>query len=147
MELIQIIYNILLFGGGFVLIIMITSFLLSKAKAQELPYERTPEKVIISDQIIRSRVDYQNQVASILPTNQLQWEQGQIRNQSVQSKPQIFPIDQKQQREVKIVRKPTVRETARTKETEAEKKVNGKRYTIVNEDQKKSNSRVINFYL
>lgn len=146
MELIQIIYNILLFGGGFVLVIMIVSFMLSKSKQQELPHARVAEKILVSEQIIRSRVNYQNQVASILPSNQLQWEQSEIRNRSVQQVPQIFPIDQKQLREVKVVRKPTVREDTKARATE-ERKANGRRYTIVNDDQRKSNSRVINFYL
>ena len=146
MELIQIIYSILLFGGGFLLVIMIVSFMLSKSKAHELPYTRVPEKVAISNQIIRSRVNYQNQIASVLPSYRIHKEQNEIRNQSQQLRLQIFPIDQIQPREVKIVRKPTVREDAKIRTTE-ERKMNGRRYTIVNEDQKNSSNRAINFYL
>lgn len=146
MELIQIIYSILLFGGGFVLVIMIVSFMLSKSKVQDLPYARVQEKVTISNQIIRTRANYHNQVASAFTNNHVHKEQNEIRNISQQARPQIFPIDQIQPREVKIVRKPTVREEARNKATE-ERKMNGRRYTIVNEDQRKSSNRAINFYL
>lgn len=146
MELIQIIYNVLLFGGGFVIVLMIILYMLSKSKAQELPYKRVKESVAVSDQLIRARVNYQNQIASILPSNQLQWEQSEIRTKSLQPRPQIFPIDQIQQREVKIVRKPTVKGEAKTR-TMDDRNSNGKRYTIVNEDQKRSGSRAINFYL
>ena len=81
-----------------------------------------------------------------MPTNQLQWEQSEIRTKSLQPRPQIFPIDQTQQREVRIVRKPTVKGEAKTR-TMDDRNSNGKRYTIVNEDQKRSGSRAINFYL
>ncbi len=146
MELIQIIYNVLLFGGGFVIVVMIILYMLSKSKAQELPYTRVREKATVSDQMIRARVNYHNQIASILPSNQLQWEQSEIRTRNLQPRPQIFPIDQIQQREVKIVRKPTVKDVTKTR-TMDDRKSNGKRYTIVNEDQRRSGSRAINFYL
>lgn len=146
MELIQIIYNVLLFGGGFVILLMIILYVLSKSKVHELPHKRVRENLAVSDQLIRSRVNYQNQIASILPSNQLQWEQSEIRTKSLQPRPQIFPIDQTQQREVKIVRKPTVKGEAKTR-TMDDRNSNGRRYTIVNEEQKRAGSRAINFYL
>lgn len=146
MELIQIIYNILLFGGALVLFIMIVSYILSKYRNIEKNNNKRTEIGILSDQTLRTRINYQNQVASILPSNHLQLEQSEFRHHLVQSKPRIFPIDQIHLREVKIVRKPTVREEQKTRTIENKLSIN-KRYTIVNESQRKPNSRVINFYL
>ncbi len=145
MELIHIIYNILLFGGGFVLVIMIFSFVLSKSRQQENLNNRIAKREA-SEQLVKARVNYQNQVASVVPRSKLQWEQSEIRQSTNQQLPKIFSIDQIQQREVKVVRKPTVREDQKTKVTEERNSIS-KRYTIVNENQRKTNSRVINFYL
>lgn len=145
MELIHIIYNILLFGGGFVLVIMIFSFVLSKSRQQENLNNRIAKREA-SEQLVKARVNYQNQVASVVPRSKLQWEQSEIRQNTNQQLPKIFSIDQIQQREVKVVRKPTVREDQKTKVTEERNSIS-KRYTIVNENQRKTNSRVINFYL
>ncbi|MEW6653310.1 MAG: hypothetical protein AB1394_07550 [Bacteroidota bacterium] len=146
MELIQIIYSILLLGGAFVLVIMIFSYTVSKTRRQALRRNQQFEKSNISEQLVRERVSYQNQVASVLPAAKLQWEQSKIRQNTSQVKPKIYPIDQLQQREVKVVRKPTVREE-QTFRTTQERFNNGKRYTIINESQNKPNNRVINFYL
>lgn len=145
MELIHIIYNILLFGGGFVIVLMVFSFVLSKSRQQENLNNRLATREA-SEQLIRSRVNYLNQVASVVPRSKLQWEQNEIRQNTIQPIPKIFSIDQIQPREVKVVRKPTVREEQKTIVTE-ERNTNSKRYTIVNENQRKTNSRVINFYL
>ncbi|KAF0152329.1 MAG: hypothetical protein FD143_1251 [Ignavibacteria bacterium] len=146
MELIQIIYNILLFGGGFVLAIMIVSYVVSKTRQQELRSNYQIEKSNISEQLVRERVSYQNQAPSILPANQLQREQNKIRPNAAQSNPNVFPIDQFQPRELKVVRKSSASEEQKTRTTQ-ERLNNGRRYTIVNESISKSNSRVINFYL
>lgn len=146
MELIQIIYSILLLGGAFVLVIMIFSYTVSKTRRQALRRNQQFEKSNVSEQLVRERVSYQNQVASVLPAAKLQWEQSKIRQNTSQVKPKIYPIDQLQQREVKVVRKPTVREE-QTFRTTQERFNNGKRYTIINESQNKPNNRVINFYL
>jgi len=145
MELIHIIYNILLFGGVFLLVVVIISYSLSKSRQSEIKNHQIINNSI-PERIVKARTNFQHQMAPVTQSSKLQWEQNYLRKKTLQVTPKIFTIEHHQPREIKVVRKPTVREEQETKVTE-ERIFNGKRYTIVNENQKKSNSRVINFYL
>jgi len=137
MQLIEIITDVLLYGGFLLLIVILVSFFLSRTKREE-PAEI--KRVIIHQKLQMPRV--------------INYDQAMIRNQ-IPNAPQIHFINH--QKELKVVRKPTVTERQAPEniyEREREKtsprvtNENGQRYTIVNEEQQKGKkARVINFYL
>ncbi|MBI1936639.1 MAG: hypothetical protein HYS25_00800 [Ignavibacteriales bacterium] len=137
MQLIEIITDVLLYGGFLLLIVILVSFFLSRTKREE-PAEI--KRVVIHQKLQMPRV--------------INYDQAMIRNQ-VPNAPQIHFINH--QKELKVVRKPTVTERQAPEniyEREREKtsprvtNENGQRYTIVNEEQQKGKkARVINFYL
>lgn len=137
MQLIEIITDVLLYGGFLLLIVILVSFFLSRTKKEE-PAEI--KRVIIHQKLQAPQV--------------INYDQAAIRGQFANT-PQIHYINR--QKEVKVVRKPTVTDRQapeniyeREREKSSLRFTNGesKRYTIVNEEQQKSKkARVINFYL
>lgn len=141
MELIQIIYSIVVYGGVFVVILLVFLFALSKARTTNVNQTKSPELALVTQSIEHSQV--QNSHKNNYHTD----EQIILRKLSDQQ-PQIFNIDQTKHREVNIIRKPTFHTaTEFTKDSYDERNRNSSRYTVVNEQMKKTNSKVMNFYL
>ncbi len=134
MELIDIISTILFFGGGLLILVVLISFFSSKMRGdnQEL-YRKNKRQSQASKNIIRPF----KSSAPRLPGN----TGDQI--------PQIFQLEQIRPREIKMIRKPTVRETSteETAKSKEQQNANGEknRYTIVNEEQKKIRGQVVNY--
>jgi hypothetical protein len=137
MELIQLIYDILLFGWVLLLLVVVISFIHSRKKAkkdnfQQVNFESINRKTVIK-QNQNSEVEHQ-------------------RNGQTTTNLQIFRINQYRQKEVKVVRQPTLNERNTQERTYSEdEQVNktsgdGKRYTIVNEKIKDSRSNAANYY-
>ena len=139
MELIQIIYDILLFGGILLVCVIIISYLMSKSRIEE-------------QGSFNSTWSGLNQKPSELQ-RKINYEQELFRKKITSIPPQIFSIDDLKPKAVKIIRKATVSKRDLQEEIRIEErhlnKTNGgtKRYTIVNEELKKSRSRAVNFYL
>ena len=137
MELVQIIYDILIFGGALLLLVIAVSYLIAKSKRNDLAISNNyyPGTVVAN----------KNQVM-------LQQEQILARMNNAKKYPVVYQLDQRPNKEVKILRKPTVTkqeimERIRQEEN-AFRKTNGnrKRYTIVNDEMKKTfKPNVINF--
>lgn len=137
MQLIEIITDVLLYGGFLLLVVVFVSFFLSRTKKEE-PNEI--KRVVIHQKLQMPRV--------------INYDQATIRNQ-IPNTPQIHFINH--QKELKVVRKPTVTdrqapeniyEREREKTSQRITDGNSQRYTIVNEEmQKGKKARVINFYL
>ncbi len=139
MELIQIIYNILLLGGTLLVCVIIISYLMSKSRIEEeVSYNSGDSRLNQKSLYLQRKINY---------------EQELFRKKISSIPPQIFPIDDLKPKEVKIIRKPTVSKRDLQEEIRIEEKHlnktngNGKRYTIVNEERKKSRSHAVNFYL
>lgn len=139
MELIQIIYDILLFGGILLVCVIIISYLISKSRIEEKGS-------------FNSAWSSLNQKPSELQ-RKINYEQELFRKKIASIPPQIFSIDDLKPKAVKIIRKSTVSKRDLQAEIRMEENHlnktdgNGKRYTIVNEELKKSRSRAVNFYL
>jgi hypothetical protein len=136
MELIQIISKILVYGGSALIVVIALSFLIARKKKDK----------------IKNSI---NNVPSIVVYNRNSFaannEQIVQRRNSTVNVPIVYPIDPRINRDVKILRKPTVTKKEiqeRIKQEENSfKRTNGtkKRYTIVNDELKKSsNFNVIN---
>jgi hypothetical protein len=139
MELIQIIYDVLFFGISLLILVVVISFLLSKNSNRD----RTNHNADGVEPLIRMTGEIHNS----------NMEQQLQRKNQTNANLHIFRIDQHRPKEVKIVRKPTIIDRASQEKIRDEesplKKTNGdkKRYTIVNDDMKKTRSSVANFYL
>jgi len=139
MELVQIIYNILLFVGTLLVCVIIISYLMSKSRIEE--------------EVFYNSADSSLNQRSLLQQSKINYEQELFRKKMSSIPPQIFPIDNLKPKEVKLIRKPTVskrdsQEEIRIEERHLDKtNGNGKRYTIVNDEVKKSRFRAANFYL
>ncbi len=130
MQLIDIIFNVLIFGGALLVIVVFISYIVSKSRDEEQSYKSVlpPKPIVVRNQI----------------------EQPILRNQNL-NVVQLYNTP----KELKVVRKPTVAkreppENLYEHERLPKRKTgdNGKRYTIVNEEMQKSHKpRVINFYL
>ncbi len=138
MELIQIIYDILIFGGALLLVVIAISFLISRTKKKEI----VNSAVIIPSVVIPKRV-----------TAISNSEQFYYRKNSPPPSPVVYQIDPRLNRDVRILRKPTVTKQEIQERIKQEEKSfkhtngNGKRYTIVNEEMNKSSrAKVMNFY-
>jgi pyruvate-formate lyase len=139
MELIEIIFDVLTYGGSLLVIVVIISYAMSRTNHKENPEISLIKKV----------------EPLFLNTGKLNSEQAKLRNDSIKHVPVIYLVDTRKNRDLKIVRKPTVhdresQENFRQKENPPirKTKTNGSRYTIVNEELAKSQKpRVINFYL
>ncbi|MEW6193952.1 MAG: hypothetical protein AB1521_02210 [Bacteroidota bacterium] len=130
MQLIDIIFTVLIFGGALLVIVVFISYIVSKTRDEEQSNKSAlpPKPIIIRNQI----------------------EQPILRNQN----PSVVQLYYNP-KELKVVRKPTVAkreppENIYEHERLSKRKTgdNGKRYTIVNEEMQKSHKpKVINFYL
>lgn len=139
MELIEIISNILIYGASLFVIVILISFVLSKTRTEEAPYNRyqAPQMThpLISQPSVVNR------------------EQKTFRKNQTVSYPQIFQLDNIIPKEIKVVRKPTVAKRVIQEEMRFDTKHlsktdgNGTRYRIVNEEMKKSGIKAANFYL
>ena len=139
MELIQIIYDILLYGGILLICVIIISYLMSRSR--------------IEDEVNYSSVDSSSNPKSLLLQSKINYEQELFRKKTSSAQPQIFLIDNLEPKEVKIIRKQTVSKRDSQEEIRIEEKHlnktngNGKRYTIVNDEIRKTKIRAANFYL
>ena len=134
MELIEIISDILVFGGVMLVLVVLISFFLSKAKLES--GNASTNKALTNSTAAQLRINN---------------EQKDFRkNQSVVN-PQIFQLNNYSSRELKIVRKRTVdtRDVQERMMPDNEHLVstngNRTRYTIVNDELNKS-SKAANFY-
>lgn len=133
MQLIDIIFNVLLFGGALLIVVVFFSYLLSKSRGEDEPYK----KLESTDKPNNSRA------------NKL--EQPTIRYQQSN----VIPLYNSAPKELKVVRKPTVAKREPPQNLYEHERIpkrktngNGQRYTIVNEEMQKTRKpRVINFYL
>ena len=139
MELIQIIYDVLLWGATLLVCVIIISYLMSRSKTEEeASYNSSNSIVRQKSSSLQSKISY---------------EQELFRKKIPSVPPLIFPIDDSKPKVVKIIRKSTVSNRETQEELRIEEKHldktngNGKRYTIVNDDMKKSRFRAANFYL
>lgn len=139
MELIEIISDILIFGGVLLILVVLISFFLSKAKQGD---ERT--------NIHRT---LPNVSTSFSAQPRMNKEQQVFRKNQTAAYPQIFQLNNYMSKELKIVRKRTVDTRDAQERIMSDdrhlKATNGSgtRYTIVNEEIKKSSIKAANFYL
>jgi hypothetical protein len=139
MELIEIISDILILGGVLLILVVLISFFLSKAKQED---ERS--------NIHRT---LPNITTSFSVQPRMNKEQKAFRKNQTAAYPQIFQLNNYMSKELKIVRKRTV-DTRDVQERRIFddghlKATNGSgtRYTIVNEEINKSSIKAANFYL
>jgi hypothetical protein len=139
MELVEIISNVLIFGGALLFFVVMISFILSKMKREENPaFSHRPKR------LKKSKIETDNTVND---------EQGIFRKNQNSASPQIFQLDNARQREIKIIRKPTALTRERKENSRPDSNLpaktegNGTRYTIVNDELKKSPIKAANFYL
>lgn len=134
MELVEIISTILIFGSGLLLIVVIVSFFISKAK------EEIPDPLRYYKPVAKSNVGKQI----------LNFEQQMMREKQSTPTPKIFQLDQFKSKEVKKIRKISSSERLSDERYYAEEisksKTRPTRYTIVNDQIKKSSNRAMNFY-
>jgi len=138
MELIQIIYEILIFGGALLFLVIGISFLLSISK------KRTMKKNV--NNIVPAIIPQKNILVST------QEEFLQRNNKTDRNAAIVYQIDPMINRDLKLLRKSTVTKTEiqdRNRQEEIgyrKTKDNRKRYTIVNEEMRKTvKQNVINF--
>lgn len=138
MDFIDIISEILLYGSGLLVFVIVISFALSKAKAGDF-----------------SVISYKGdnyKTRKIIPLSKINNEQGILRNNQTIAYPQIFRLENQKPKEIKIIRKSTVTKRDSQESMRVDSKNfsrtngDGLRYTIVNEEQKKQSTKVSNFY-
>jgi hypothetical protein len=138
MELIQIIYDILIYGGCLLFFVVVVSYFMSKIK-KDNDYGLLPKTVL-------PKQTNQN-------NESLSGEQRMMRQSNTSSYPQIFVLNQIKPKEVKMVRTQTLEKRDiqvknRFEENHSNRtNGNGKRYKIVNDEMHKSRFNVANFYL
>ena len=135
MELIQIITTVLIFGSGLLLVVVVVSFLLSKVKEVD-NHEQHGRGNFHSDPVYFHRSANREQLT--------------MRNKQSMPVPKIFQLDQFKPHEVKTIRKRSSAdrlsdEKYYSKEI-AKTKTKTSRYTIVNDQIKKSSHKAMNFY-
>jgi hypothetical protein len=138
MELIEIIFTILILSGGFLFVVILVSYFISRRKRND---------IVLSENTVYSKPVYSRYV-------QQQFEQSAINREINNHQPIIFHFDNIKNRSTKIVRKQTfpdreIQESLRSKNTDPNSKnpSNGKRYKIVNEELNKDRKPfVVNFY-
>lgn len=135
MELIEIIYSILIITGFLFGIIVITSFLISKARGPVIRQINKIEPTPIFAHV-------QNSASRLIREEQQRISTNRISTQNLYQ-----PTQRKD--EVNIIRIPNSQQQTLTIEQIEERKKNGKglRYSIVNEKVKSINTRASNFYL
>ena len=136
MELVDIVSTLLIFGSGLLLVVVVISFLLSKAREEENLDRRHSNKLHN-----RSKPSKQN----------LNYEQQMMRDKQFTPSPKVFQLDQFKPKEANRIRKISSSERLSDERYYAQKKdkTNTKttRYTIVNDTAKKQPNKVMNFYL
>lgn len=145
MELIAIIYNILIIGGGLLLVVVFFSFIVYRFNPRK---DTTPsgKKISYIKPNIPPRI-----ISNGHALDRLNIEHHTLQPQSI-----IHQIDQAKGRsELKIIRKQTTNNDHPEKDFlefqknhEEKNNGNGSRYTIVNEEiRKTAKQKVVNFYL
>lgn len=137
MELIEIIYDIAILGAGLLIVVVIISYISSRAS------HKSKSKVS----------DFKRNQAVLVPSPVLNYDQGLMRRNVSNQQPLIFHVDQLKNKELKIVRKPTFssqdipdyhRESSPPQFRSDN--MNGARYTIVNDELTRYRKpHVINF--
>lgn len=146
MELIQIIFNILVFGGGFFILAVLIAFFISKSREPQKnglsKSDLLPRKLPIQpyeSNLVRQKIYWSDERSSQIT---------QTANRTSNIGARIYEIDKLQSRELKIVRKVKTDEAMTIEQLEERlKKVNANRYSIVNDKLKKMNNRAANYYL
>jgi len=139
MELIEIIYKILILGGILLVCVIVVSYLISRTKGEDNFSNDSMEEIVNKKYTPEQEI--------------INYEQILLRKKSASPQPKIFHIDDSKPKAVKIIRKPTVSQRDIQEEIRLEEmhlnlaERNGKRYTIVNDQMKKSKFRAANFYL
>ena len=137
MELVQIIYDILIFGGALLMIVIAVSYLLSKSKQGSIKnsVNRTPNIII--------------QKSNPMVFNQ---QQVLYKDEAFIPSANIYKIGSGANKDLKIIRKPTFTDNESPQNNLVSRPTghptngNGRRYTIVNEEMKKTlKPTVINF--
>ncbi len=138
MELIEIISDIIIYGGLLLVVVVGFSFFLSKTKTETeslAPHKSMPDK--------------SRQISTLQKIN---YEQSLSRKNQAGAYPQIFSLENFKPKEIKIIRKSTVakRESQESMRFDSKSLTrtdgSGIRYTIVNEEQKKKSLKASNFY-
>ncbi len=138
MELIDIIFDVLVFGGALLLIVILVSYLISRSNNKGM--EIRQESVI--------------KPPSVFKNSSARKEQPVYRNNSRANRPVIIEVDHTKNRELKIVRKYSLSDRDDQQNVQRIKKTGsgsgrpaGSRYTIVNEEMNKDKKRMaVNFF-
>lgn len=138
MELIEIIFTILILSGGFLFVVILVSYFISRRKRND---------IVLSENTAYAKPVYSRYV-------QQQFEQSAINREINNHQPIIFHFDNIKNRPTKIVRKQTfldreIQESIRFRSTNSTSKnlSNGNRYKIINEELSKDQKPfVVNFY-
>lgn len=121
MEIVPIIYNILIFGGAILTLVIVISFVMSKTSRNQ-ENDQLREKYLTPQPMY---IDHNS-------------TQGHLSEQ----KPVIFPITALENRDIQVVRKQSYEEFD-LRATNGGRSGN-RRYTILNEELKNSNYRYVN---
>ncbi|MEW6703127.1 MAG: hypothetical protein AB1298_10485 [Bacteroidota bacterium] len=138
MELIQIISDTLIYGGGLLVLVVLISFLLSKTKRETEETNQITAQWNTPNPISDQRNYYRDQEL--------------IRKDQIIASPQINQLERYKPKEIKIIRMPTVAKSNMQEKIRMieeidlkERDGNGTRYTIVNEKMKKHSSHTAKF--
>jgi len=133
MELIEIISTLLIFGSGLLLVVVVVSFLLSKVKGEENPGHNGSHKLYAEPVFVKQSLNREQQM---------------IRKKQSTPVPHIYQLDQFKPHEVKTIRKINSSERLSDEKYYAREiaKTKTRRYTIVNDQLKKSSHKAMNFY-
>lgn len=137
MELIEIIYDIAILGAGLLIVVVIISYISSRVN------HKSKSKIS----------DFRKNEALFVPSPVMNYDQGLMRRNVSNPQPIIFHVDQVKNKELKIIRKPTVshhdlpdfqREISPPQFRSDS--MNGSRYTIVNDEMRRyQKPHVVNF--
>jgi hypothetical protein len=149
MELIDIIYNVLIFGVGLLIIVIASSYLLSRKSDLNRGGNQTSKiKNGTSDKLVNDK----NTIAENTAVKHIYNRQSAKTNST--HYPKIFPLDQYKPKQVNVVRKQTFNKDfshseLNTENLKSAKKStgNGFRYTIINDNASFSDdSKVMQSY-
>jgi hypothetical protein len=148
MELIDIIYNVLIFGVGLLLVVVASSYILSRNKGLDRGNNINPKpKYKVTENPVPLKQAADSTAAKHI------YNRNSTKTNS-QPYPKIFPLDQYIPKEVKVVRRQTFSKDFIHSELNTEKlrnatksTGNGFRYTIINENVSYSDdSKVVQSY-
>lgn len=136
MELIDIIYNVLIFGVGLLMLVIASSYILSRKKDSSRGNNLTPK---IKNRVPEKLANEKKALVDNAAVKHIYNRQSTKTNP--QQYPKIFPLDQYKPKVVNIVRKQTFNEDFAHSELNTEKLKNSKkssgngfRYTIINDN-------------